>query len=997
MDSEIDFIGCFQKLTDNKPFHWQQEMYKRFLDNDLPDKCDVPTGLGKTSSIAIWLLALGEALIKKQKPRRIPLRLIYVVDRRVIVDQSTDEVMRVVERLTEAEKEADTNKNPLSKIAVAIRNAAFVKDGPLVSISTLRGQMAENREWCLDPSRPAIIIGTVDMVGSRLLFSAYGGVGRSHKSLQAGLLATDSLILIDEAHLSPSFVETVNDIKKVVNEHPDLVSPLKVIPLSATIPSKESDEQASEKSLFNKEEELKNDIAKARLTAEKKIELIHIAPTEKKNKKKAQKEIEELLITKIVEKAAQYEKESCSVMIFVSTVKLVNKIGEQLGEKLGESSTERILKMTGEMRGFERDRLMDNEKFKAFQPQRDRAIRQQTRYMIATSCAEVGVNLDADHCVCDLVALPSMIQRNGRINRFGKTRSTITIVVDDSILAMAEEHIQAKKESEDAKQIVEKLSKETENTDGGNEGSTSRVKKQNLGSKYIEVYYTFHAFNGILNNNGNDASPLSLCSLNEPRAWPSPPVRPPFDISRIDDWAMTSLKQNEYPRPLVAYWLRGVTSDETAQTTFCWRADLNYASSTEQAEEMASAIPVMPQERATIATYRAIKFMVEVAKLPSENQSFEKRPSMKKSGKKLSEKLVVIVDPSGEYEAVTLRSLVEEMESLFSKLANSTVILPNKLGGLSADGNVLEKLPKKPTTVPDVVDDKIWIRYVMKRLNDGSIECGKLRNDGETENAVVYGQLKEALKKCTKDSGGICVNSDELQKTLIGPTEDSEESESENETSTKLPIEIAYFLNRMSSQRFLTDIEDVTSLGLDIGRTVEEHNSDVERKVKEIAEKIGLDERLIEALCIACRMHDRGKNRDWWQAAIGNEKEDKADWKPMAKTMNCSFDHNINDGYRHEFGSLVEAMNDQEILAHPYCDLILHLIASHHGYARPHFPSKGFDRNQPKAVNQRIAEETMLRFVRLQREFGWWQLAYLEALVKSADALASRNFSRWAP
>jgi hypothetical protein len=29
------------------------------------------------------------------------------------------------------------------------------------------------------------------------------------------------------------------------------------------------------------------------------------------------------------------------------------------------------------------------------------------------------------------------------------------------------------------------------------------------------------------------------------------------------------------------------------------------------------------------------------------------------------------------------------------------------------------------------------------------------------------------------------------------------------------------------------------------------------------------------------------------------------------------------------------------------------------------------------------------RFVRLQRKFGWWTLAYLEALVKCSDIIAS--------
>ena len=72
------------------------------------------------------------------------------------------------------------------------------------AISTLRGQFADNREWSADPSRAAVIIGTVDMIDSRLLFSGYG-IGFKSKPLHAGFLGQDVLIVHDEAHLEPAF------------------------------------------------------------------------------------------------------------------------------------------------------------------------------------------------------------------------------------------------------------------------------------------------------------------------------------------------------------------------------------------------------------------------------------------------------------------------------------------------------------------------------------------------------------------------------------------------------------------------------------------------------------------------------------------------------------------------------------------------------------------------------------------------------------------------
>ncbi len=41
-------------------------------------------------------------------------------------------------------------------------------------------------------------------------------------------------------------------------------------------------------------------------------------------------------------------------------------------------------------------------------------------FLIATSAGEVGVDLDADHMVCDLVPWERMVQRLGRVNRSGR-------------------------------------------------------------------------------------------------------------------------------------------------------------------------------------------------------------------------------------------------------------------------------------------------------------------------------------------------------------------------------------------------------------------------------------------------------------------------------------------------------------------------------------------------------------------------------------------------
>jgi len=66
----------------------------------------------------------------------------------------------------------------------------------------------------------------------------------------------------------------------------------------------------------------------------------------------------------------------------------------------------------------------------------------------------------------------------------------------------------------------------------------------------------------------------------------------------------------------------------------------------------------------------------------------------------------------------------------------------------------------------------------------------------------------------------------------------------------------------------------------------------------------------------------------------------------------------------------------------------LHLVAAHHGRARPVIETKGCDGAPPSALEER-ARDVALRFARLQKSWGPWGLAWWESLLRAADQQAS--------
>jgi CRISPR-associated endonuclease/helicase Cas3 len=167
----------------------------------------------------------------------------------------------------------------------------------------------------------------------------------------------------------------------------------------------------------------------------------------------------------------------------------------------------------------------------------------------------------------------------------------------------------------------------------------------------------------------------------------------------------------------------------------------------------------------------------------------------------------------------------------------------------------------------------------------------------------------------------------------------------------------------------------------------------VVRHTEKFVAKLTLPPGIPEAVVLAAKLHDHGKKRQRFQITLGNP-----DYPTVLLAKSGRRGARLPETFRHELASVLDAQDDPALagLAEELKDLVLHLIAAHHGRARPHFDrDEVFDPDRPSMDAEALAMETPRRFARLQRRYGRWGLAYLESLLRAADWAASAEPSAY--
>lgn len=832
MTSHQFLLDAYAKLhPDRHPYAWQEQLFERIILNDFPEEIAAPTGSGKTSLISLWLIGLAWQA-RYAPPVRMPRRLVWVVNRRVVVDQATREATELRQRLI--------NNGELSAILAGLCLGSC--EVPL-AISTLRGEFADNREWVEDPSRPAIVIGTVDMIGSRLLFSGYGDSFKTRPH-HAGLLGHDTLIVNDEAHLTPAFASLLQQIASKTS--------VRTISLSATLDSANENRYPPN---FDEDVGRTGEFSK-RFQAPKWLRL-----HEASNNRDAQ--------SKAVELAAQNP--APRTIVFVTRPEDAAAIASSLRKRVGDS---RVLVLTGTQRGDYRDRMARSAEFgqltKNSEPQ-------EPTWLVSTAAGEVGLDASCTRLITFLDTADHLIQRLGRLNRFGETTGEAHLV-----------YVPPK----------EKQAREV----------ATLEYVRSLPSPEQGVY---------------DVSARSLFEHQPPKeAMTERPAEAPLTGWVIDRWSLTTAGRETKPK--VELWLHG-KQDDLAETHVAWRADIKLLVERKAPHnEIEKALRMHPLRAAELLrepTYQLLK----------------------KLERWLAPEGCAILRSDG-----TIRYPIGDWR--YEELAYSTLLLPPNAGGLE-DG----MFSRSAVNGDDIADEPAngqpeRARYIAKRTDEG-FEIAALSNLDAPEPILSLGlaDLRDFLRR--------------RGMTLAYTVDLSDENADETEL-------LVVYARRKGSPDASEDVP------------LADHAHDVARFAKDILEKLGSDQDLQSAYKWAGLHHDAGKATPIWRRAMNCE-----DGEPLAKTGRRRTRPTMLEGFRHELASLGEAAGRDDV-SEEHRDLALHLIACHHGYARPFFYGKACG---PENDLAEAAREATRRFARLQQRYGPWKLAYLEALFRAADWLASKG------
>lgn len=1006
------FERGYRALREQPPMKWMTRLFLKIAGGWHPKLVDLPTGAGKTDVAVIWVLLLGWYGSRRATALPVPRRLVWVVNRRVLVQQ----VFRLADRLQEKLASDHEDKSLLDIRAGLASLSGNTCD--FFRVVQLRGQLIDDREWSVTPTVPQLIIGTVDQIGSRLLFQGYS-LGKWSRPLQAALLAIDAWVCVDEAHLVPAFVLTLRQSSTLAANIPRecvrAVSsifdhlPFWVTELSATpaLPPPPAD------SIFRliQDDEEDPQLSDRLLAARTRRVTIQWVAQDRKTEQSIQ--------TAAAALAGKVE----TVAVFIREAAAANRICAWLERQFKG----RVLKITGRLRGYERDRLERDKIFQRFQRVTTRTdAAEETTFLVGTAAAEVGLDADAAAIICDFASLPTLLQRLGRLDRRGRISReflggegeapTMTILAKPEATADSGEALRHEREARDirarmlklavalrseedycpARLLVGKhwrdaLAKDTNDNsnrrDGDNtrnhaEASAEEGKPKGIDERSIVTAATWEVLLGRgqeqdlmrWEDDGGQSSPFTSgapntsAAANPPSDWlkypdarvtGGPVAVPPLTSALIEHWSGTTKPQSDFLP--VHPFLYGILPDEegTPLVGIAFRLEMDALASLspdeDEDQEESSDQVVKAQIEEIFRLFPPRRSELHFVPLTSARAWFTSPEAVT---------LPVAHFDGDEWSTDPDRQGASHLQP------GSVLILPTVAGSNDSVKELLEDASEAASR--DVLDGVSTLRPAYWR-RIAQVQRGEYRlisSDGASR----FVQHADAEDSSLPDSVS-------LGDAVPGPNW-------RPRLQCKLKIGAAVFRFEYLKQKRQTQLQF-----LDDSDSCPGHLTRAQQDAESIAAAMVPDNEFLRSLLIeAAKVHDEGKRNCKWQRAMGNSDCSRPVAKPLIERPASM------GGFRHEWESLLKmrscspALPDMlsDLDAQLWSDLWNHLVGSHHGHLRPWISDRGFAPEVGKQQQCALRIQAAERFVRLQHQLGPWRLAFLEGLVKAADVASSQ-------
>lgn len=940
------------------PFAWQTRLLDQIVEERAwPGVLDLPTGSGKTTCIDIALFAL--ALDSEEPPRRwCPRRIAMVVDRRIVVDQVAERGRKLLGALV-----SEDAPKVVVEVAARLRSLSRKKEEPL-GVFTLRGGMPKDDGWARTPDQALVLASTVDQLGSRLLIQGYG-VRPGMKPVHAGLLGNDLLLLLDEVHLSQPFAETLDQLDRLRQK---FARDSKLSPrfhhafLSAT-PTQ------TQKKVFelSAEEKSAKSPLSTRLKAKKPARLLEVTGRP------------ELQLACVTEARKLIERHNV-IAVVVNRVASATIISKNLKEALGDSAD--VILLTGRMRPLDRDDLLSQLRPRV-QTGRERAGAMGKLVLVGTQCIEAGADFDFDALVTECASLDALRQRFGRVDRLGLYGKAEAVIVRDR-------------------------SAKEDPVYGSSLADTGAWIKDSLKGKEKQLDFGILAL--ALPEEGKELEKLLAPRKHAPTLLPA----------YLDLWMQTAPAPAEVPD--LGLWLHGPRSGP-AEVQVVWRADLTEAifapgpdsASTEAVIDRAteivgavrpSSLEAMSLPFSAVRSWLSVADVgdisdVEGASFVEDSEAAQGRVALRWDG-----------DESAIISAAQLRP-------------GDTIVLPAERGGIR-DGCFD---PESKGPVDDIAERATLFGRGLPVLR---LHPVILRQHGFALPSDDLAEARDALRTLAEQTDShswrrawlMALANSRASITVDGTDQPWIVIEGKRLSTAKLRGIVRAEDTLEDGSEMTTDDEDSFHAVRKV--RLGEHSSDVEQFARGYALALGLSDAIANDLALAAWLHDIGKADRRFQLMLRGGSEidylkDETPWAKSGMPPGAKGAHRIarqRSGYpkgaRHEVQSV--AMIDQQIEAVRRkandLDLVLHLVASHHGHCRPFAPA--IDDPNPVQVELRSHQSATFgsidfgpvssrnelhrldapladRFWRLAAKFGWQELCWLEAILRLADHRASEE------